>query len=90
MRELNYPASFSSVELRNPNPAAVTVRVVSIVWDRPADGQSQQALEVIPLSRLVSVPAGGETTIEVSPADRRGISRFASSNALSLKAYFAA
>lgn len=86
--ELDYPTGFSSVELRNPNPVAVPVRVVSIVWNQPAEGQPQQALEVVPLSRVTMVPAEGETVLEVSPRNRRAISRYADSNALSLKAYF--
>jgi hypothetical protein len=34
-----------------------SVRVVSIVWNQPAEGDSQQALKVISLSRPVTMPA---------------------------------
>ena len=87
--ELDYPAGFSSVELRNPNHAAVTVRVVTIVWNQPPAGQPQQALHVVPVSGLITVPADGEMLVEVTSKDQRVISKYASTNALSLKAYFA-
>lgn len=85
--ELDYPAGVAKVTVRNPNPAAVTVRVVGIIWNQPAEGRSQQALKVIPLSDLTTVPASGETTVEVDRAHRLAISEHALSNALSLKAY---
>lgn len=87
-RELDYPANFSTVALRNLNPEQVTVRVVGIVWNQPAQGESQQALKVLPLSELVAVPAGGEVRVAVRREDKRTIAEFASTNALSLKAYF--
>jgi hypothetical protein len=89
-RELEYPARFASVALRNPNADAVRVRVVSIVWNRPPEGQTQQAHDVVHLSEVVEVPANGERTIAVSTESRRLVDRYALSYPVSLKAYFAA
>ena len=86
--DLDYPAGYARVSLRNPNSAPVRVRVVSIVWNRPGPGETQQALKVLPLSELVTVPAGGQKQIGVPEAQARVIARYESTNALSLKAYY--
>lgn len=88
--ELDYPEGYAFVALQNPNAAPVTVGVVAIVWDNPAEGRAQQALKVIPLSNPTEVEARGDTTVEVTPRLRGRILRAAEGHAMSLKAFFVA
>ncbi|WP_156971527.1 hypothetical protein [Knoellia sinensis] len=86
--ELDDPVIVSAVRVTNANKATVSVGVVCIVWDRPQAGEPQQALEVIPLASVVELAAGQESTLRLNPQAQAKIRKFATSNAISFKAFF--
>ncbi len=86
--ELDYPVGFRQVALRNPNAVPASVRLVSIAWNDPRQGESQQALEVLPVAGPVVVPASGELVVDVDAVLARRIARLGLEHALSLKAYY--
>lgn len=57
--------SYDKVRLTNDDDVPAQVRLVGIVWGRPAKGESQQALEVIPFGELSQVPAGESIEVAV-------------------------
>lgn len=73
--------------LRNPNEVPVAVRVVYIVYDVPEAGASQQAVEVVPATGLVIVPAQGSVVEDALPEALASHDGGRAGRAVSLKAY---
>lgn len=79
---------FRQVVLQNPNGAAVSVRTVYIVYDQPRDGTSQQAVAVVPIGGLTTVPAHGSVTVPVTGAAQEAVAKYSGGPAVSIKTYF--
>ncbi|GGT85931.1 hypothetical protein GCM10010289_02030 [Streptomyces violascens] len=78
---------FSAVRLTNEDDVPVSVRVVYILWDRPPNGVTQQAVEVTPVGALMTVPAHGTTVLQVDTAAAKAVARNSEGPAVSIKAY---
>jgi hypothetical protein len=62
---------FHSYRVTNDTDEDAKIRVVLILWEDPPPGESQQALDVIPVSPLLTLPANGAKTIKL-PKPLRG------------------
>lgn len=80
-------SGFSAVSVTNPDAYAVTVRVVYLVYDQPVDNQTQQAVVVVPIGGLVTLPAHGKATVEVSGAAASAVRKYSNGPAVSVKTY---
>ncbi|MFD3441250.1 hypothetical protein ACFWU3_27495 [Streptomyces sp. NPDC058685] len=78
---------FSKVRLTNEDDAPAMVRVAYIVWDQPAEGDTQQATEVTPVGDLVMVPPQGTAVVDVTGAAAAAVARNSRGPAVSIKAY---
>lgn len=78
---------FSQVRLTNTNDMPAAVRVVYIVWDQPAHGDTQQAAEVTPVSGLTFVPPQGTAVVKVTGAAAAAVARSSGGPAVSIKAF---
>ena len=78
---------FASVRVQNPDAFAVSVRVSYLVYDQPAEGDTQQAVSDTPLGGLVRVPAHGRAVVKVTGAAARAVARYSNGPAVSVKAY---
>jgi hypothetical protein len=78
---------FTAVRLTNIDPYPVTMRVAYLVYDQPAEGQTQQAVSVTPLGGLVVVPGGGSAVVKVTGAAATAVARYSGGPAVSVKAY---
>ncbi|MET9110370.1 hypothetical protein [Streptomyces zhihengii] len=78
---------FAKVRLTNDNSAPVWVRVAYVVWDQPADGDTQQAVEVTPVGGLTMIPPRLSFVVDVDPRAAAAIARNANGPAVSIKAY---
>ncbi|MFF4900825.1 hypothetical protein [Streptomyces sp. NPDC001068] len=78
---------FDAVRVTNVNPYPVTARVAYLVYDRPADGETQQAVSVTPVGGLVVVPGGGSAVVKVTGAAATAVARYSGGPAVSVKAY---
>lgn len=65
------PEPFHTVLLTNENADPAAVRVVYLVYDTPAPGQSQQARAVIEVAESVTVPGNGNLEVPVAEAVAR-------------------
>jgi len=79
---------FARVRVNNDNNDPITIRLVYIIWDTPPEGQTQQADRTEPIGDLVTVPAHGETTVQITPNDAALIRKYAGAAPASIKAYF--
>lgn len=77
---------FSQVRLTNTNDMPAAVRVVYIVWDQPAHGDTQQAVEATPVGGLTIVPAQGTAIVKVTGA-AAAVARSSGGPAVSVKAF---
>ncbi|MFD8705186.1 hypothetical protein ACFV1W_21665 [Kitasatospora sp. NPDC059648] len=80
--------AFDQVILKNPNKTAVSVRVVYLVYDQPPPGASQQAIEVVPIGELTTVPAAGTASVTVLGDARAAVQKYSGGPAVSVKTYF--
>ena len=78
---------FSAVAVTNPNPFPVSVRIVYVVYDQPASGQTQQVVLATPIGGLASVPANGKATVQVTATAAQAIAENADGPAVSIKTY---
>ena len=78
---------FSQIRLTNTNDLPAPVRVVYIVWDQPAQGDTQQAVEVTPVGGLTLVPAQGTVIVKVTGAAAAAVARSSGGPAVSIKAF---
>ncbi|MFI2204425.1 hypothetical protein ACH47Z_27295 [Streptomyces sp. NPDC020192] len=78
---------FTAVRVTNTDAFAVAVRVAYLVYDQPAEGETQQAISVTPIGGLVRVPADGTAVVEVTGAAARAVARYSDGPAVSVKAY---
>ncbi|MEU6402974.1 hypothetical protein [Streptomyces sp. NPDC046985] len=78
---------FTAVRVSNPDAYGVSVRVAYLVYDQPADGETQQAISVTPVGGLVRIPADGTAVIKVTGAAARAVARYSNGPAVSVKAY---
>ncbi|MGY5049630.1 hypothetical protein ACWDE0_29035 [Streptomyces sp. 900105755] len=78
---------FTAVRLTNINPYPVTTRVAYLVYDQPAEGETQQAVSVTPIGGLVVVPGGGSAVVKVTGAAATAVARYSGGPAVSVKAY---
>jgi hypothetical protein len=86
-REISRFKRFSKVRLTNEDPYPVWVRVVYVVWDQPAEGDTQQAVDVTPIAGLTRVPPSGTAEVKVSGAAADAVARNSHGPAVSIKAY---
>jgi hypothetical protein len=63
------------------------VRVAYLVYDQPAEGETQQAISVTPIGGLVRVPADGTAVVEVTGDAAQAVARYSGGPAVSVKAY---
>jgi len=75
------------IQVENANDTEVDAQVVFIIWSRPGKGQSQQAVQVLPIGGVTHVPARGKVTVTPSATDAATIEKFGTTNAESIKAY---
>ncbi|MGW4898365.1 hypothetical protein ACWEQL_39920 [Kitasatospora sp. NPDC004240] len=80
--------AFDQVILKNPNNTAVSVRVVYLVYDQPKPGSPQQAIEVVPIGGLTTIPAGGTSSVTVTGDAKAAVQKFSGGPAVSVKTYF--
>lgn len=78
---------FSSVTVSNTDDFPVSVRIVYLVYDQPAAGQSQQATTVVSIGGLLLVPAHGNTTVAVAGAAADAVAHYSNGPAVSIKTY---
>ncbi|MEV7035150.1 hypothetical protein AB0N99_33605 [Streptomyces sp. NPDC093272] len=78
---------FTAVRMTNIDPYPVTMRVAYLVYDQPAEGETQQAVSVTPIGGLVAVPGGGSTVVKVTGAAASAVARYSGGPAVSVKAY---
>jgi hypothetical protein len=78
---------FSEVRLTNKDAFPASVRVVYILWDHPAEGDSQQAIEVTAVGGLTKVPAHGNAVVPVTGDAAAAVARDSNGPAVSIKAY---
>ncbi|WP_316784915.1 hypothetical protein [Streptomyces sasae] len=78
---------FTAVRVTNTDPYAVTTRVAYLVYDQPAEGETQQAVSVTPIGGLVRVPGGGSAVVKVTGAAATAVARYSGGPAVSVKAY---
>lgn len=78
---------FTTVRVTNIDPYPVTARVAYLVYDQPAEGETQQAVSVTPIGGLVHVPAGGSADVKVTGAAATAVGRYSGGPAVSVKAY---
>jgi hypothetical protein len=62
---------FDSVRVTNVDQVPIEIRVVLIEYENPPPGESQQFVRATPLSSLLKLAAGGETTLRL-PHELRG------------------
>ncbi|MEU0398216.1 hypothetical protein ABZ208_36780 [Streptomyces sp. NPDC006208] len=86
-REISRFERFSKVRLTNEDPYPVWVRVAYVVWDQPAEGDTQQAVDVTPIGGLTRVPPSGTAVVKVTGAAADAVSRNSRGPAVSIKAY---
>ncbi|MGC0319211.1 hypothetical protein [Kitasatospora acidiphila] len=80
--------AFDQVILKNPNNTAVSVRIVYLVYDQPPAGTPQQAIEVVPIGGLITVPPAGTTSVAVSGDAKTAVQKYSGGPAVSVKTYF--
>ncbi|WP_369223226.1 hypothetical protein AB5J52_19550 [Streptomyces sp. R39] len=78
---------FSAVRMTNIDPYPVTMRVAYLVYDQPAEGETQQAVSVTPIGGLVRVPGSGSAVVRVTGAAATAVARYSGGPAVSVKAY---
>lgn len=78
---------FAAVHVQNSDPFAVSVRVAYLVYDQPAQGETQQVISVTAIGGLVHVPAGGTAVVKVTGEAARAVARYSGGPAVSVKAY---
>jgi hypothetical protein len=78
---------FTAVRVTNTDAFAVSVRVAYLVYDQPAEGETQQAISVTPIGGLVRVPADGTAVVEVTGDAAQAVARYSGGPAVSVKAY---
>ena len=78
---------FTAVRVTNPDPFAVSVRVAYLVYDQPAEDETQQAISVTPIGGLVQVPALSTATVKVTGDAAHAVARYSNGPAVSVKAY---
>ncbi|HVK26130.1 MAG TPA: hypothetical protein VM677_32635 [Actinokineospora sp.] len=88
-REITRFERFSAVRLTNEDEIPVSARIVYILWDQPADGDTQQAVEVTPVGGLTTVPAHGTVVVSLTgdAVAAAAVARNSYVSAVSLKAY---
>ncbi|MFD7582109.1 hypothetical protein [Kitasatospora sp. NPDC059817] len=80
--------AFDQVIVKNPNNAAVSVRIVYLVYNQTPAGTPQQAIEVVPIGGLITVPPAGTVSVAVSGDARTAVQKYSGGPAVSVKAYF--
>jgi hypothetical protein len=78
---------FSQVSLTNEGDLPVTARIVYIVWDQPRDGETQQAVEVVPIGGLIPVTPHDSVVVKVTGAAAAAVARDSNGPAVSIKAF---
>ncbi|MFF2997299.1 hypothetical protein ACFVTC_22475 [Streptomyces sp. NPDC057950] len=78
---------FAAVRVTNPEEFAVSARIAYLVYDQPAEGETQQAVFVIPIGTLVRIPARSMAIVEVTGDAARAVAKYSGGPAVSVKAY---
>jgi hypothetical protein len=86
-RDVSRFTRFSQVRLTNTNDMPAAVRVVYIVWDQPAHGNTQQAVEVTPVGDLTLVLPHGTAIVKLTGAAAAAVARSSDGPAVSIKAF---
>ncbi|MEU3464461.1 hypothetical protein ABZ721_31475 [Streptomyces sp. NPDC006733] len=78
---------FSSITVTNLDDFPVSVRIVYLVYDQPAKGQTQQATTVVPIGGLLLIPAHGKAMVPVTGPASDAVARYSDGPAVSIKTY---
>ncbi|MFG2422546.1 hypothetical protein ACGFWD_26270 [Streptomyces sp. NPDC048448] len=78
---------FAAVRVTNPEEFAVSVRIAYLVYDQPAEGETQQTVFVIPIGTLVRIPARSMAIVEVTGDAAHAVAKYSGGPAVSVKAY---
>jgi hypothetical protein len=79
---------FARLQVADDNDDPITIRLVYIIWNMPPDGQTQQADLTTPVGGLVTVPAHGQATLRLTPAEQAVVRQHSGTAPTSIKAYF--
>ncbi|KQP82382.1 MULTISPECIES: hypothetical protein [unclassified Aeromicrobium] len=63
------PYEARTARVSNPGRSDYVVRLVGITWNRPAEGESQQALTVSPVGEPTRLAARSEADVRLAPTD---------------------
>ncbi|SEN20858.1 hypothetical protein [Actinacidiphila rubida] len=86
-RKVDKFSRFTALRLSNADDFAVAVRLAYLVYDQPPEGQTQQAVVVVPVGGLIHVPASGSTLVKVTGAAAAAVARYSGGPAVSIKPY---
>jgi hypothetical protein len=86
-RKVDKFSRFTTLRISNADDFPVAVRLAYLVYDQPPEGQTQQAVVVVPIGGLIHVPASGTATVKVTGAAAAAVARYSNGPAVSIKPY---